>query len=556
MMNEIKKETLEHSDKTSEVSEPKRLSPENFQPNDAELVFALAYAAGTHIEPVIDALKDYVRRFGYTPQEIRISEYIQQHLKIVIHDKSEADRIESLIKGGNQICFDTKRKDFLALAAVAQIAESREKEGDGSPKPKPRTAYVIRSLKRPQEAATLRQIYSPGFYLISVFAGESERLSYLIERKGIDSEQAKSIIDTDQKEADEYGQQTRDTFHRADVFVQDPGELKRFLDLIFGEPFTTPTRDEYAMFMAASASVRSAQYGRQVGAAITNSAGDILALGCNEVPKAGGGLYWPNDSGLYWPNDKGSCRDHERSTPTDSNDEAKAEIEQEALLSLSGAVQLALKKAIESVGSENLIASKVKEIFLKELQLKPGTLRNTKLFDITEYGRAVHAEMDALLNCAKEGVSPKDGTLFTTAFPCHNCTRHIIAAGIARVVYIEPYPKSRAIELHGDAIRLGKNQDRRKEESPGDESRVPFVPFVGIGPRRFFDLFSMDLSSGYSLDRKLDRKKTYWSEAKNRGPRTPMLPASYLDREEGAVQDEIKAIKQTGESSTNGSKKD
>ena len=103
--------------------------------------------------------------------------------------------------------------------------------------------------------------------------------------------------------------------------------------------------------------------------------------------------------------------------------------------------------------------------------MEAGGLRNTKIFEITEYGRAVHAEMDALLNCASAGVSPKGATLFTTAFPCHNCTRHIIAAGISRVVSIEPYPKSQAVDLHGDAIRLGRNDDRRKRDGPGSDSR-------------------------------------------------------------------------------------
>lgn len=518
---------------------PRRCA-ESFRPEDAELVFGVVYAAGTHIEPVVDALKDYIRRFSYTPQEIRISEYIKKRLKIEVSDKSEADRIESLIRGGNQICRETKRKDFLALAAVAEIAGQREEEPDGTPKPSPRTAYIIRSLKRPEEVATLRQIYHPGFYQISVFASEDERLKYLVERKGVDPDRASNIIEKDQREQDdEYGQRTRDTFHRADVFVEDPNELKRFLDLIFGEPFTTPKRDEYAMFMAASASLRSAQYGRQVGAAITNELGEILALGCNEVPQAGGGLYWPEDSG--------SCRDHERASPTDSNDEAKFEIEQEVISRFSGAVDSAVRRAVEQTG-EGLLANRLREIFINELRLKPGTLRNTKIFEITEYGRAVHAEMNALLNCASAGVSPKEGTLFTTAFPCHNCTRHIIAAGIARVVYIEPYPKSRAIDLHGDAVRLGKNQDRRKPGGSGIESKIPFVPFVGVGPRRFFDLFSVDLMSyGLARERKSEGIKANWSETRNRGPRTPMLPASYLDRELGAVREEHESVQKSGE---------
>lgn len=526
------------SDSTSGRSQPgefpkRRLGA--FRSEDAELVFALAYAAGTHIDPVVDALRDYIRRFGYNPREVRISDYIKKRLKIQLREESEADRIDSLIRGGNQICRMTKRKDFLALAAVAQIAEDREQENDGAPMPRPRTAYIIRSLKRPEEAITLRQIYYPGFYQISVFATEDERLQYLSARKGIDPGRARTIVDKDQREQDDdYGQRTRDTFHRADVFIENPEELKRFLDLIFGQPFQTPNRDEYAMFMAASASLRSAQFGRQVGAAITNELGEILGLGCNEVPRSGGGLYWSGD--------RGATRDHECEPPNDSNDEAKREIENEVISRFSEGVDSALTKAVKEMG-EGPLTNKLKELLLEELKLKPGALRGTKIFEITEYGRAVHAEMDALINCSLNGVSPKGGTLFTTAFPCHNCTRHIIAAGIDRVVYIEPYPKSRAVSLHGDAVRLGRNRDRRQHVSSGD-ARIPFVPFVGIGPRRFFDLFSVDLSSGYPLERKHDGTRANWTETRNRGPRTPLLPASYLDRELGAIREEHEALKQ------------
>jgi hypothetical protein len=89
---------------TAVAIEPAKKSAESFRPEDAELVFGVAYAAGTYIEPIVEALKDYIRRFGYLPQEVRISEYIRKRLKIEVSNSSEADRIESLIKGGNQIC--------------------------------------------------------------------------------------------------------------------------------------------------------------------------------------------------------------------------------------------------------------------------------------------------------------------------------------------------------------------------------------------------------------------------------------------------------------------
>ena len=133
-------------------------------------------------------------------------------------------------------------------------------------------------------------------------------------------------------------------------------------------------------------------------------------------------------------------------------------------------------------------------------------LSGTLLADITEFGRSVHAEMDALIAAGRAGVSFREATLFTTTFPCHTCTRHIVAAGIKRVVYIEPYPKSLAQTLHADAIRLVGDDSTKNAGQP--DVRIPFEPFVGIGPRRFFDLFSLMLSSGSTIKRKLDEEES------------------------------------------------
>ena len=145
--------------------------------------------------------------------------------------------------------------------------------------------------------------------------------------------------------------------------------------------------------------------------------------------------------------------------------------------------------------------------------------------DITEFGRCVHAEMDAVTTCARMGVRLANATLFTTTFPCHNCTRHIIAAGIRRVVYIEPYPKSQAGTLHGDAICLGPC-------SKNESEKIPFEPFVGIGPQRFFDLFSLRLSAGYRVERKVQGEVVKWRLETHAKPRVPMPATSYIQREQ------------------------
>ena len=64
-----------------------------------------------------------------------------------------------------------------------------------------------------------------------------------------------------------------------------------------------------------------------------------------------------------------------------------------------------------------------------------------------------------------------------------------------------------------------------------DHGKVRFEPFMGIGPRRFFDLFSMNLSSGYEVIRKKETGENIdWSLEKAR-LRVQMLPSTYLDLE-------------------------
>lgn len=139
--------------------------------------------------------------------------------------------------------------------------------------------------------------------------------------------------------------------------------------------------------------------------------------------------------------------------------------------------------------------------------------------------------MDALLTCARNGISCRGGTLYVTTFPCHNCAKHLIAAGIDRVVYVEPYPKSKALEFHGDSALSGFVEDRKPEDG-----RVVFEPFVGVGPRRFFDLFSMRQGSGFPLKRKdKDTGDSLHWLPEDGTIRLPELPWSYLEREEIAV---------------------
>lgn len=485
---------------------------------EAELVFALVCPLGAEHSVVVETLRNYLAQFGYQTNSIRLSDLFGDiFLKLRQRwdpPSDSASRVQYKIDAGNTIRDLTNAKDILARIAASLIADrrmevARESGGEGGTdgwgerplRPLPRTAHVISTLKRPEEVDTLRRVYGNGFFLISIAASKQHRDRFFAER-GIEGPAATALIETDAAERNESGQQTRETFHLADVFVSTENyhrEIPRFLDLVFGCPTITPTAEEQSMFMAYAASLRSGDLSRQVGAAIVDDNGDLLSVGCNEVPRPGGGLYGPEE---------GNDRDITRKC--DSNEVEKGQM---------------IQRILKELGREDLSVDEARKI------LKP-----TGLPDITEFGRAVHAEMEALLACGRTGRSVRRATLYTTTFPCHNCCRHIIASGIKRVVYIEPYAKSKAPTLHGDAVSIDEVV----------EGKVPFVPFVGIGPRRYFELFSMKLSTGYPIERKENGALKEWKRAEA-PPRLQMEPSTYLDRESLAWES-VKAILSGGNS--------
>ena len=65
--------------------------------------------------------------------------------------------------------------------------------------------------------------------------------------------------------------------------------------------------------------------------------------------------------------------------------------------------------------------------------------------------------------------------------------------------------------------------------------KVIFEPFIGVGPRRFLDLFSMNLGVGFKLKRKQKNGQiSLWGDD-NKAIRTPLLNQSYLDLENEAI---------------------
>jgi deoxycytidylate deaminase len=149
-----------------------------------------------------------------------------------------------------------------------------------------------------------------------------------------------------------------------------------------------------------------------------------------------------------------------------------------------------LNNIVIAIAKSGLLKSSVKPGDIKEVLIGTG------VENLTEFSRSIHAEMEAILAVAREGRHSLVGaTLYTTTYPCHNCARHIVAAGITNAVYIQPYKKSLAIALHGDAIT----------EDVTDHSRVIFRQYDGVAPRNYHKLFRP--SSPRKKDGKVLNKK-------------------------------------------------
>lgn len=60
---------------------------------------------------------------------------------------------------------------------------------------------------------------------------------------------------------------------------------------------------------------------------------------------------------------------------------------------------------------------------------------------------AVHAEANAIAYAARHGVAIEGATIYTTLSPCYDCSKLIITAGLARVVFNRSYRDPAGIDL-------------------------------------------------------------------------------------------------------------
>lgn len=496
-----------------------------------ELVFGIAGAIGIDIDEITGALTEALAAVNYHVVPIRITDEIKDEDSEVQKPIGSGfgDEISYKMSHASAVCRKYNAPDTLMRFAIrairnqrATVAEHGQADvNEGLPPEErvlPATAYVIRQLKRPEEVKLLRKVYGKQFILISAYGSAEDRKRVLekLLRKGLPLDRpvheisalADELIHRDQSEdADIHGQHLRDTFHLADVFIDGNSRramepmIARFIDAFFGRADIAPSRWEYGMYAAKSASLRSSDLSRQVGAAIFSSDGELITQGCNEVPKAFGGTYWDGDDQDYRDVRLGH----------DPNDLLKREVVRDLLERLLRGGMLS-KNAIDIGGASEIVDALIKPPE-EGAPAGYGSLAAASVMELTEYGRVVHAEMCAICDAARIGRSLKGAILFCTTFPCHNCTKHLLAAGIWRVIYMEPYPKSKAKELHEHEIEI----ERRSN------TRVSFLPFLGISPVRYRDIFQKG-------KRKKDGVALRWLSGEPR-PLVDISAITYIDLE-------------------------
>ena len=456
-----------------------------------ELFFGLVAPIGVDLTETVRPLKASLERFGYTVETIKVTDLFREidYCDVRLQDKPSEKRFISYITFGNRLREITEDKSICAALTIDKIAKARgadpTKRGASQ-----RKAYIIHQFKRKEEIELLRSVYGRLFFQISVYSSKGERSEAFARRiardyKSTDLDRFKAKadelikLDEDQEE-DENGQRVGDVFHLADLIINNDisatqdEQLDRFTDLIFGKNTLSPTKVEYGMYMAKGASLRSLDLSRQVGAAIFSKKHEIVSLGCNEVPKGGGGTYWGDDGGV-------DARDYKWGS--DPNDEKKRSLILDLFERLS-ASKLMDKSTVDNID----------EVLQKK------AVKDSQLMDIIEFGRILHAEMSTLMDAARLGRPVQDATLYCTTFPCHICAKHIAGAGIESVYFLEPYPKSAAFALHPDSIEV----EGSSRVHFSNYKKTRFVHFHGISPRRYRDFFEKSLRKDKSTGRALE----------------------------------------------------
>lgn len=319
---------------------------------------------------------------------------------------------------------------------------------------------VIDGLRNPGEVQEIRRIY-PNFFLVAICADKDERWNRVRMDYGSNQNEFEDDDRRDQYEEFEWGQRVQKCVDDADYVwynnehmavnldgAEDPDSAsidrvfkkacEDFLPLMRGNgDHRGPTPDEIHIAAAYAQSHSSTCEKRHVGAVITmrrNGQEFPISMGYNENPPS---VRTCRSTGLCY-------KDH------DMMSKLKARGKKIHCPKCGK-----LQKELDDPWSCWKCGTSLKA------WLHPN--RNMELCT------AIHAEERAVLSLG--GRSAEGGSLYVTTFPCFQCARLILDAGIKNIVYVEAYP------VRNTAAFLEKNGIER------------IKPFSGFTARAFFRVF-------------------------------------------------------------------
>ena len=434
---------------------------------NVELVIGVVTPVGTNTSEFIDKIRGALAEWHYTTSLIKLSDHFGSESQA---DELEDARVNRLIDAGNNWCKVHDSSSGVAPLAVElirserisqHIARCRNLNAPGA-EPVERHAYVLHSLKRPGEINLLRWVYGERFVVIGTQQPINERIQILADRlrghpawtEAQRRARAVALIERDASETNRFGQDLAKAYQYCDIFVDTDEDLDRAVAVLFGDCRVAPTGAEHAMFAAWSTAARSLTSSRRVGAAIVRD-GSILALGMNEVPSI---ARLTPDSVMGYDYSEQSKRDLASGTFAYL---AKAEIE-------TRDSQASRPEALGWIAPDKVdLYESDQDKFLADAA---QALRDSPLANIIEFQRPVHAEMWALMDAARRGVSVDGAEMYCTTYPCHLCWKHVFACGVKMQYYIDIYPKSLASSMYNSTESMLK-------------------PYIGIAPTCFIRFF-------------------------------------------------------------------
>jgi len=301
---------------------------------------------------------------------------------------------------------------------------------------------VIDGIRNVQEILRLQDIYGYKFVLVAILSSFEDRWGRIGSSAYVERGLSRSeFLSDDQRDSNEdtlFGQQVQLCMDKADILLDNSTavtlpafheKVLAFVDLTSGEKLRPANQDEILMNIAYSASNSSKCVKRHVGAVMVDTGGQVVGVGYNENPIG-------TKPCIEEPQYDFKCyRDIVRNAHFNNLSIQKALCPKcgSPIPVISGPPWKC--SICESTGEK----TNLEKFFFPDRALNWCT--------------AIHAEVWAMLAA---GERSRRGTIYTTAFPCFQCSEKIIQVGVANVVYTESYPdpySRQRLELAGVKLR-------------------------------------------------------------------------------------------------------